>query len=93
MTLVALALAAVLQTTPPVAEAVAHPSKAAGSPVICRREVVTGSNKRVRVCRSQAATDTLTFDAKRKLDARLQNGARTSATRAPGYVPSPRPGG
>lgn len=93
MSLVALALAVALQTqAPTVPEAVVEPRESEAK-VVCRRETVTGSNKRVKVCRPQDATSDLTFDAKRRLDQRMQNGGRVSATRVPGYVPNPRPGG
>ena len=94
MALIALALAAALQgQVPTVSEAVVEPRAEAEPKVVCRREVVTGSNKHVKVCRKQADVDALTFDAKRRLDGRLQNGGRTSASRVPGYIPNPRPGG
>lgn len=94
MTLIAFLLVAALQgPAPTVSEAVVEPASEQEAKVVCRREVVTGSNKRVKVCRKQDDLDNLTFDAKRRLDERLRNGARTSASRVPGYVPNPRPGG
>lgn len=94
MSLIALVLAFAFQAqAPTVSEAVVEPPAEQEAKVVCRREVVTGSNKRVKVCRKQADLDDLSFDAKRRLDERLRNGARTSATRVPGYVPRPGPGG
>lgn len=94
MSLIALAFAAALQAqTPTVSEAVVQPPAQEDAKVVCRREVVTGSNKRVKVCRKQDDLDDLSFEARRRLDERLRNGARTSATRVPGYVPRPGPGG
>lgn len=93
MSFIALILAVALQPTTTVSEAVVEPSRAAESTVVCRREVVTGSNKRVKVCRKAADLDDMSFEARRRLDERLRNGARTSATRVPGNVPRPGPGG
>lgn len=89
MSLIALLLAATVSADAPAASVRETPKVE----MICRREVVTGSNKRVKVCRKQDALDDLSFDARRGLDERLRNGARNSATRVPGYTPRPGPGG